>query len=124
MRPLCSFKTVPVAEELLGTETPPPVSIPSDEVPDASEEADSTSEPEATQTATPTPTLTPTPTQDPEPTKAISLTEYQELYQEMLAVAEKPKRALVTVIGITSQMDYFNQNYENPAADFRADRCK
>ena len=31
----------------------------------------------------------------------------------MLEVTEKPKRALVTVIGITNQMDYFNQNYEN-----------
>lgn len=28
-------------------------------------------------------------------------------------MAEKPKRALVTVVGISSEMDYFNQNYEN-----------
>ena len=31
----------------------------------------------------------------------------------MRAVAEKPKRARVTVIGITNQMDYFNKNYES-----------
>ena len=42
-----------------------------------------------------------------------SLKNYEALYQDMLGVTEKPKRALVTVIGITNQMDYFNQNYEN-----------
>lgn len=42
-----------------------------------------------------------------------SLKNYEALYQDMLEVTEKPKRALVTVIGITNQMDYFNQNYEN-----------
>ena len=43
----------------------------------------------------------------------IGLEEYRQLYKDMLAVAEKPKRALVTVVGISSEMDYFNQNYEN-----------
>lgn len=42
-----------------------------------------------------------------------SLKNYEALYQDMLEVTEKPKQALVTVIGITNQMDYFNQNYEN-----------
>ena len=42
-----------------------------------------------------------------------SLKNYEALYQDMLGVTEKPKQALVTVIGITNQMDYFNQNYEN-----------
>ena len=45
--------------------------------------------------------------------KGSSLKNYEALYQDMLEVTEKPKRALVTVIGITNQMDYFNQNYEN-----------
>ena len=45
--------------------------------------------------------------------KDSSLKNYEALYQDMLEVTEKPKRALVTVIGITNQMDYFNQNYEN-----------
>ena len=44
--------------------------------------------------------------------KNSSLKNYEALYQDMLEVTEKPKRALVTVIGITNQMDYFNQNYE------------
>ena len=42
-----------------------------------------------------------------------SLKNYEALYQDMLGVTKKPKQALVTVIGITNQMDYFNQNYEN-----------
>ncbi len=49
---------------------------------------------------------------DPE-AKDSSLKNYEALYRDMLEVTEKPKRALVTVIGITNQMDYFNQNYEN-----------
>ena len=52
---------------------------------------------------------TPMPASQPE----IGLEEYRQLYKDMLAVAEKPKRALVTVVGISSEMDYFNQNYEN-----------
>lgn len=44
---------------------------------------------------------------------AMGLAEYQSLYTDMLEIAETPKRAIVTVIGITSQMDYFNQNYES-----------
>ncbi len=62
-----------------------------------------------------------TSTEEGEPTDAdpdgedkdSSLKNYEEIYRNMLAVTEKPKRALVTVIGITNQMDYFNQNYEN-----------
>ncbi|MDD7740532.1 MAG: S1C family serine protease [Fusicatenibacter sp.] len=45
--------------------------------------------------------------------KEISLEDYEKIYHDMLEVAAKPQRALVTVIGITSQMDYFNQNYES-----------
>lgn len=97
-------KMVPVAEQVLGTsEEPPKVNIPADEEPTAT----------ATPEATPTPTVVDTPQATPEPVPAIGLTEYKQLYKDMLAVAEKPKHALVTVIGITNQMDYFNQNYEN-----------
>lgn len=56
-------------------------------------------------------TPSPTPTQSPQ--EELTLEDYEDLYKEMLAVAETPKRSLVTVIGITNQMDYFNQNYEN-----------
>ena len=102
-------KMVPVAEELVGTESPPPVSIPSDDTP----ESETTPTPEPTQEVQQTETPTPEPTQEAESEGTISLEDYREVYQEMLAVAETPKRALVTVIGVTSQMDYFNQNYEN-----------
>lgn len=44
--------------------------------------------------------------------QSIGLVQYKQLYKDMLEVAEKPKHALVTVIGISNQMDYFNQNYE------------
>lgn len=43
----------------------------------------------------------------------ITPLEYRQLYRDMMQVAEEPERALVQVIGITSELDYFNQNYEN-----------
>ncbi len=48
-----------------------------------------------------------------EDTHVITLSEYRQLYQDMLAMAEESEKALVQVIGITDEMDYFNQNYEN-----------
>ena len=82
---------------------PERVDIPADEAPDP--EGDASAEAEVTETPTPTPTEA--------PDQEITLEDYENLYKEMLAVAEIPKHALVTVIGITNQMDYFNQNYEN-----------
>ena len=111
-------RTVPVAEELLGTASQAQVDIPADEEPDRTETA-STSSSGAQENQTPvpevtgTPVPTPVPSQEPEAAQSITVDAYRELYQEMLAVAETPKRAMVTVIGITSHMDYFNQNYEN-----------
>ena len=43
----------------------------------------------------------------------ITPLEYRQLYRDMMQVAKEPERALVQVIGITSELDYFNQNYEN-----------
>ncbi|HIU75537.1 MAG TPA: serine protease [Candidatus Pelethocola excrementipullorum] len=88
-----------------GREEPPKVDIPVDEEP----------------TPTPTPegdvatasTSTPASSGAEDENKDISLLEYQQLYKEMLAVAETPKHAIVTVIGITNQMDYFKQNNES-----------
>ena len=45
--------------------------------------------------------------------EGITLKEYRQLYTDMMEVAEIPEHALVQVIGITREMDYFNQNYEN-----------
>lgn len=81
------------------------VNIPADEEPEP--EAGEDPAVQAEEDVTPSPT----PTQSPQ--EELTLEDYEELYKEMLAVAETPKRSLVTVIGITNQMDYFNQNYEN-----------
>lgn len=45
--------------------------------------------------------------------QVFTLEAYRGLFQDMLAVAEQPEHAIVQVTGITSEMDYFNQNYEN-----------
>lgn len=81
------------------------VDIPSDEEPVPESEVTLQAESAATPSPTPTPTQA--------PAQEITLEDYENLYQEMLAATEIPKRSLVTVIGIVNQMDYFNQNYEN-----------
>ena len=94
---------VPVAENILEpSEGAKRVSIPADEDSD-----------EQTAEVTPEVTVEPTPVVTPQPDPSISLDDYKKVYKEMLTVAERTQHALVTVIGITSQMDYFNQNYEN-----------
>lgn len=50
-------------------------------------------------------------TDPPEPT--LTLQAYRTLFQDMLAVAEDPEHAIVRVTGISSEMDYFRQYYEN-----------
>ena len=92
---------VPVAERMVNGDSSG-VSFPEDE------EETSTSSQSVIDSSQPA-QETPMPASQPE----IGLEEYRQLYKDMLAVAEKPKRALVTVVGISSEMDYFNQNYEN-----------
>ncbi len=92
---------VPVAERMVNGDSSR-VSFPEDE------EETSTSSQSVTDSSQPA-QETPMPASQPE----IGLEEYRQLYKDMLAVAGKPKRALVTVVGISSEMDYFNQNYEN-----------
>ena len=96
---------VPVAERLAEGE-PSRVSISGDTETESSS-ASSSASPEAAET--PAPTEAPTPTPDP----SSSIADYQQLYQDMLKIAEAPQRAIVTVTGISSEMDYFNQNHEN-----------
>ena len=93
---------VPVAERMVNGGDSSRVSFPEDE------EETSTSSQSVIDSSQPA-QETPMPASQPE----IGLEEYRQLYKDMLAVAEKPKRALVTVVGISSEMDYFNQNYEN-----------
>ena len=91
-----------------GKEEPPKVDIPVDEQPTPTPEAESAASGSSGDTASSDTSL-----EGAQENENIGLVEYRQLYKDMLAVAEKPKRAMVTVIGITNQMDYFNQNYEN-----------
>ena len=70
------------------------------------------------------PTTTPTPTPTPEVVKEksedvqvvpveLGLAEYKKLNQEMRVASEKAEKSLVTVIGIKSVVDYFNDTYDN-----------
>lgn len=49
-----------------------------------------------------------------EQTAEITLEEYQKLYEDMLNVVQEPKRSVVTIIGINSDVDWFNETYDNP----------
>lgn len=46
----------------------------------------------------------------------FSLDDYQSLYDEMRALAQDASRAVVTVAGVTSDVDWFNNIYENVAS--------
>ena len=44
------------------------------------------------------------------------LEDYQALYEEMRSLTEEASRAVVTVAGVTSDVDWFNNIYENVAS--------
>ena len=97
----------PLAQKLLGKEEETSkVEIASD---DENAQAETTS--------APTPTPEPTPSDEPVQVEVVpaevGLEDCRNIYDDMLAVADDAKRSLVEVIGISSQMDYFNQTYEN-----------
>lgn len=46
----------------------------------------------------------------------FNLEDYQSLYDEMRAMAQEASRAVVTVAGVTSDVDWFNNIYENVAS--------
>lgn len=46
----------------------------------------------------------------------FGLDEYQAVYEELSALARDVSRALVTVTGVTSDVDWFNNTYESEAA--------
>lgn len=100
---------VPVAERLQKGDSSR-VSISESEITASSSAAETNSSSGSEQAAeTPVPTVTPSPT----PEADLRIQEYRQLYRDMLDVAEIPQRAMVTVVGISSEMDYFNQNHEN-----------
>lgn len=46
----------------------------------------------------------------------FSLEDYETLYDELAAVAEEVQKSMVTVVGITSDVDWFNNVYESEGA--------
>lgn len=64
-------------------------------------------------TVTPAATATPTPQSDEEEDSGLTIEQYKEFYDEMRDTAEEARKSLVSVTGIKSQLDYFNQSYEN-----------
>ncbi len=43
----------------------------------------------------------------------LTLSDYEELHEEMYAIAKEAQNSLVMFTGITSKLDYFNEAYEN-----------
>lgn len=48
--------------------------------------------------------------------REFTLEDYQALYEELRKLAEEANRAVVTVAGVTSDVDWFNNIYENVAS--------
>lgn len=93
----------PWLEEMMyGKEEPEVVTIPKDEL--------SSSE------TTITPTQTPVPTQEPVVNvveKNLETKDYINLYSQIYHVADNVKNSLVTVVGVSNNVDWLNNPYEN-----------
>lgn len=61
------------------------------------------------------PANTPEPTQAPvkEQDEKMNLEDFESAYEEILKVATEPERSIVTVQGITSDVDWMNNSYED-----------
>lgn len=104
---------LPAVEKHLGPEeTPPKVNIPYDEL-----NPTPTETPTPTVSATPTPTPEATPTPAPETTteeeRKIGLEDYENIYKEVLQISEEPRKALVTVSGVTDQAMILDNTFLN-----------
>ena len=64
----------------------------------------------AVETPTPTPQVTQAAA---EVSSELGLAEYKKLYQEMKVVSQNAEKAIVTVVGIKSLIDYFDDPYDN-----------
>ena len=93
----------PWLEEMMyGKDEPEGVTIPKDEL--------SSSE------TTITPTQTPVPTQEPVVNvveKNLETKDYINLYSQIYHVADSVKNSLVTVVGVSNNVDWLNNPYEN-----------
>lgn len=95
--------SVPVFQTLLNKSVSGPEKIEMATVTASSEEVDSDEEDEEQEAVEIT----------PEDEEAMALSQYSTLYQRMTDVAKTAQKSMVEVIGITSQLDYFNNDYEN-----------
>lgn len=58
--------------------------------------------------------ITPEPTEEPvEEEEKLNLESFREMYQEIMSVAQEPEKAMVIVQGVTSDVDWMNNSYEN-----------
>ena len=95
----------PKMQGIFVKEEPPRVNIPQDDLP--------TPVPTETAEATPTPTDAPEISVSPTPQAQLGLAQYKKLFQEMMEAAAPARKAMVTVIGITNNTDWFDQEYES-----------
>lgn len=100
---------LPVAESYWSdSEETPKVNIPYDELEptaaaEETENPQSGQDPEETPAVTATPTETPTPEVTAAPEENVGLADYEDIYQEALQISEEPRKALVTVSGVSDQ---------------------
>jgi serine protease Do len=93
------------------------ITIPADRDPavtsSSSDAIGDSSEGSTARTPTPTPVPTLVPGNAAGAGEGLTIQEYKKLYQDMLKTADGPEHSLVRVIGISNDMDYFNQSYED-----------
>lgn len=72
-------------------------------------------QPEVTPTVKPEQQPTPEPSKEapPQEEEALTLEDFSEVYREVLETAKVPERSMVTVQGITSDVDWMDNSYEN-----------
>jgi len=78
------------------------------------DEVDITDETDNVLVTTPLPSVTPVAEVVEVPVPAeLGLSEYKKLYQDMKVVSQNAEKSIVTVIGIKSTIDYFDDPYDN-----------
>ncbi len=97
-----------MAERIEEQEPPQKINIPMDETP-----GEETPVPQATEAAaTPTPTETPTPAPEIiEVERELGIQDYEKIYQDVLKIAEEPRKAIVTVSGLTDEEMLLDNSY-------------
>ncbi|MDO4490178.1 MAG: PDZ domain-containing protein [Lachnospiraceae bacterium] len=98
--------SVPVFQNLLGKTPDEPEKIEMSAVTASSSEENEEEEKAKTEDKAET-------VRSPEDEQKEAMNQFRKVYQEMMDTAKAQQASMTEVIGITSQMDYFNHNYEN-----------